>query len=177
MVYPVAIYDATSLSPKAVANYTRRSRSDNPVARARHGSYLFQRPGSSNYYIKLRSPGEKRKELSLGTPDRREAEVLAGPMITAHKAALLAARPHLQTVRKLEPGEHPGPNGGKIVANERELIYLNHNGGYLRTEPTAMKWVLPPYPQSSARAVVKFVRSLDREPRPTVVVKNGDDAI
>ena len=37
--------------------------------------------------------------------------------------------------------------------------------------------VVPPYPQSSARAVVKFVRSLDREPRPTVAVKNGDDAI
>jgi integrase len=37
--------------------------------------------------------------------------------------------------------------------------------------------VVPPYPQSSARAVVKFVRSLDREPRPTLAVKNGDDAI
>ena len=98
------------------------------MARARHGSYLFQRPGSANWYVKLRSPGEKRKELSLGTSDHREAEVMAGPMITAHKAALLAARPHLQTVRKLEPGEHPGPDGGKIVANERELIYLNHNG-------------------------------------------------
>ena len=114
------------------------------MARARHGSYLFQRPGSSNYYVKLRSPGDKRKELSLGTPDRREAEVLAGPMITAHKAALLAARPHLQTVRKLEPGEHPGPDGGKIVANERELIYLNHNGAYLRTESTRRKWLSRP---------------------------------
>jgi hypothetical protein len=89
----------------------------------------------------------------------------------------LAARPHLVWDRKLEPGEHPGPDGGKIVANERELIYLNHNGAYLRTEPNAAQMVVPPYPQSSARAVVKFVRSLDREPRPTVAVKNGDDAI
>src|SRR6202451_1773199 len=113
------------------------------MARARHGSYLFQRSGSSNYYIKLRSPGEKRKELSLGTPDRREAEVLAGPMITAHKAALLATRPHLQTVRKFEPGEHPGPDGGKIVANERELIYLNHNGAYLRPGWKAATTVSP----------------------------------
>jgi integrase len=177
MVYYVANYVANLLSPKAVADYTRRSRSDKPMARARHGSYLFQRPGSANWYVKLRSPGEKRKELSLGTSNHREAEVLAGPMITAHKAALLAARPHLQTVRRLEPGEHAGPDGGKIVANERELIYLNHNGGYLRTEPNAVQMVVPPYPQSSARAVVKFVRSLDREPRPTVAVKNGDDAI
>jgi hypothetical protein len=137
MGYYVANYVANPLSPRTVADYTRRSRSDNPMARARHGSYLFQRPGSANWYVKLRSPGEKRKELSLGTSDRREAEVLAGPMITAHKAALLAARPHLQTVRKLEPGEHPDPDGGKIVANERELIYLNHNGAYLRTEPNA----------------------------------------
>jgi hypothetical protein len=75
MVYRVAIYVANALSPRVVADCTRRSRSDNPMARARHGNYLFQRPGSSNYYIKLRSPGEKRKELSLGTPDRREAEV------------------------------------------------------------------------------------------------------
>jgi integrase len=147
------------------------------MARARHGSYLFQRPGSSNWYIKLRSPGEKRKELSLGTSDRREAEILAGPMVTAHKAALLAARPHLIWDRKFEPGEHAGPDGGKIVANERELIYLNHNGGYLRTEPNAEQRVVPPYPESSARAVVKFVRSLDNEPRPTLAVKNGDDSI
>src|SRR6202041_2780812 len=122
MVYPVAIYVANSLSPKAVADYTRRNRSDNPVARARHGSYLFQRPGSSNYYIKLRSPGEKRKELSLGTPDRREAEGLAGADVSSTKGPPAGARPHLQTVRKFEPGEHPGPDGGKIVANERELI-------------------------------------------------------
>jgi integrase len=37
--------------------------------------------------------------------------------------------------------------------------------------------VIPPYPESSAGAVVKFVRSLDREPRPAVAVKSGDDAI
>ena len=132
------------------------------MARARHGTYLFQRPGSANWYVKLRSGGQ-RIERSLGTTDKLQAEAFAGSMITAHKAALLAARPHLQTVRKLEPGERPGPDGGKIVANERELIYLNHNGGYLRTEPNAAQMVVPPYPELSARAVVKFVRSLDRE--------------
>ena len=37
----------------------------NATARARHGSYIFQRPGSVNWYIKLRSPGGKRIEKSL----------------------------------------------------------------------------------------------------------------
>jgi integrase len=146
------------------------------MARARHGSYIFQRSGSDNLWIKLRSP-TGRIEKSLGTSDRREAEVIALPMIAKHKAALLAARPHLIWDRKFEPGEHAGPDGGKIVANERELIYLNHNGSYLRTEPNAVQMVVPPYPESSARAVVKFVRSLDDTPRPTAPTKNGDDAI
>ena len=37
----------------------------NATARARHGSYIFQRPSSVNWYIKLRSPGGKRIEKSL----------------------------------------------------------------------------------------------------------------
>jgi hypothetical protein len=43
------------------------------AARARHGSYLFKRPGSENWYIKLRSP-TGRVEKSLGTSDYREAD-------------------------------------------------------------------------------------------------------
>ena len=54
--------------------------------------YLFKRVSSDNFWIKLRSPAG-RVERSLGTSDRREAEILAGPMITEHKRALLAARP------------------------------------------------------------------------------------
>jgi len=142
----------------------------------RRTDYLFQRPGSRNWHIKLQSP-TGRIEKSLRTSDRVQAEILALPMIAEHKAKLLAARPHLQTVRKLEPGEHAGPDGGKIVANERELIYLNHNGAYLRTEPNAAQMVVPPHPESSAQAVVKFLRSLDHEPRPTVTAKTGDDAV
>jgi len=63
------------------------------MARAKHGSYLFQRDGSDNWWIKLRSPGEKRKEHSLRTPDRREAEILAGPLVTAHKTVMCQRRP------------------------------------------------------------------------------------
>ena len=63
---------------------------------SRRRDYIFQRPGSSNWYVKLRSPGEKRKEVSLGTPDRAQAEIIALPMVAEHKKALLAARPRLQ---------------------------------------------------------------------------------
>ena len=90
----------------------------------------------------------------MGTSDRREAEVIALPLIAEHKAKLLAARPRLIWDRKFEPGEHAAPDGGKIVANERELIYLNHNGAYLRTEPNAAQMVVPPFPKLLSRAVV-----------------------
>jgi hypothetical protein len=60
----------------------------------------FQRPGSRNWHIKLQSP-KGRIEKSLRTPDRVQAEILALPMIAEHKRKLLAARPHLETVRKL----------------------------------------------------------------------------
>lgn len=58
--------------------------------------YLLQRPGSQNWRLRLPVPGDvhgRYTERSLGTPDRAQAEVLAAPDITAHKARLLAARP------------------------------------------------------------------------------------
>jgi hypothetical protein len=98
--------------------------------------YLFQRPGSRNWWIKLQAPG-KRTEKSLGTSDRRQAEILALPLISEHKAALLAAKLHVETgwQRKYEPGLHDGPNGGRIAATERELSFYNAGGKLLRTEP------------------------------------------
>ena len=52
----------------------------------------------------------------LRTPDHRQAEVLALPMIAEHKAKLLAARPRLEPTwqYQYEPGrEHVGPDGGR----------------------------------------------------------------
>jgi integrase len=103
--------------------------------RARHGTYLFQR--GSTWYVKLRSP-TGRVEKSLGTSDRREAEVAAGPLITAHKVALLAARPRFEVGlwHEYEPGrEHTSPDGLRIIATDRELIYLDHSGAIVRTGP------------------------------------------
>ena len=42
----------------------------------RKRDYLFLRPGSQNWHVKLQTPGN-RVEKSLGTPDRREAEIAA----------------------------------------------------------------------------------------------------
>ena len=103
----------------------------------RRADYLFLRPGSRNWHIKLQSP-TGRMERSLGTSDRVQAEILALPMIAEHKAKLLEARLHIETTwrHEYEPGrEHVGADSERIIATDRELIYLNHNGGITRTAP------------------------------------------
>jgi integrase len=152
------------------------------TARARHGSYIFQRPGSSNWYVRLRSP-DKTIVQSLGTADKLKAEILALPMAEKHKAKLLAARPRIETTwqSRLEPGLHVGPDGGHIAATERELTYYNHNGGFLRSEPNggpAQQIVGGPLTVSAlAGAVIEADFGAGRGERPKVPAKNGDDAI
>jgi integrase len=149
--------------------------------RQRKGGYLFQRPGSPYWWIKLQEPSNIKR--SLGTADRREAEVLALPIIAEHKARLLARRPRLVTTwrHKLDPGrEHTGPDGGKILATDKELFYVGHNGTILRTEPNggpAQRLMAGPY-DTQARAI-RAARSLDEAHavRPKPPVKTGDDAL
>jgi integrase len=149
--------------------------------------YLFRRPGSQNWWIKLRSP-TGRVERSLNTSDRRQAEILALPLVGAHKAALLAVRPRLETTWRhdFEPGrEHVGPDGSKILATDRELFYIGHNGSIIRTAPNggiARHIVAGPFStQSRARATARSLARTNAEAyaeqRPKVATKNGDDAI
>ena len=59
-------------------------------------------------------------------------------MITEHKRRLLDARPRIEPTwqHRLEPGrEHVGEDGGRILATERELFHIGHNGPITRTEP------------------------------------------
>jgi integrase len=159
--------------------------------------YLFKRRGSENFWIKLRSPAG-RVERSLGTSDRREAEVLALPLIAQHKAALLAARPRQETkwdpvlaagglytgdalAQLLEEDEDPdhvaglkaaaewAQDGGRIFATQRELHYLNSEGQTIRTVPNGGPAIFY-FGQAGALAEVL-------SERPSVAVKNGDDAI
>jgi integrase len=108
------------------------------TAKRTKNDFIFTRSRSQNWCVRLRDENGKRFIKSLGTTDRREADLIAMPLIERHKARLLAARPHIETVwiPKLEPGrEHTSPDGGRIVATERELIHLGHNGSIIKTEP------------------------------------------
>jgi integrase len=147
--------------------------------------YIFQRHDSANWWIKLRSGG-KRMEQSLHTSDRREAEILALPMIAEHKARLLAARPRIEMLwrHRYEPNRlHVGEDGARISATERELIHYDADGNRIKTEPNGR---LEPHTVTagvarrgvifrSQRAALSFAQSFDK--RPTVLKKNGDDAI
>jgi integrase len=108
------------------------------VAMTRKTDYLFQRPGGSMWWIKLQSPG-KRVEKSLRTSDRKEAEIIALPMIAHHKAALLAARPRFETAWRYEyePSAdlQNGPNRERVAASATELKFYGPDGKLLRTTP------------------------------------------
>jgi integrase len=157
---------------------------------SRKRDYIFQRPGSSNWYVKLRSPGEKRKEVSLGTSDRAQAEIIALPMVVEHKKRLLAARPRVERTWqcRLEPGrEHNAPDGGRILATDKELFYIGHDGSITRTEPNGGEafMIVGNGPLSARDEFAAFDAAyagvigegvIDRQ-RPKVPTKVADDAI
>ena len=161
--------------------------------------YLFKRRGSENFWIKLRSPAG-RIERSLGTTDRRQAEIISLPLIAQHKSALLAARPHLET--KWSPSLAPGlyvvadaikrvmvedddadhiadlkavlewvKGGHQVFATLRELHYLDDQGQTTRIAPNGGPAIF------YAGPLRKGGLSEALESRPTVAKKNGDDAV
>ncbi|HZR75925.1 hypothetical protein [Bradyrhizobium sp.] len=99
--------------------------------------YLFLRNGSRNWQIKFQYPNGERVEKSLGTPDRAQAEILALPHIQEHKLRLLEAKPGINITwqHRFAPGqEHVAADGERIIADDRELIVLSHNGAIVRKE-------------------------------------------
>ncbi len=153
---------------------------------ARKQDWIFQRPQSQNFYVRLRDDQGRRFVQSLGTNDRREAEVKAGPLITEHKARLFAARPRVETVwqHQMEPGrKHVGEDGGEIIATEKELIHIGHNGAVTKTEPNGgIAHRLVSRDPLTAYGVVQALLNAEGEPfgpvaRPTVATKTSDDAL
>lgn len=138
----------------------------------RKTDYLFLRDGSRNWQLKLQYP-DGRIEKSLGTPDRAQAEILALPYIKDHKMRLLEARPGVQVtwLHRFAPGqEHITPDGERIVADDRELIFLNHNGAIARKEPNGEFAVALP-PLREQKAVVR------REEQRQRTATSADDAL
>jgi integrase len=126
--------------------------------------YIFSHPESRNLYIRLRDHDGRRFVKSLRTTDRAVAQVIALPMIAEHKARLLASRaPEGVAFRyEYEPGrEHPGPDGGRVIATTTELIYLDADGKIRARGPNGGIGFAIPAPGE----------------RPSVPVKNSDDAL
>jgi integrase len=106
-------------------------------------------------------------------------------LIAEHKAKLLEARPRLEmSWRPLyEPGrEHVGPDGGRIVATERELLHLNTDGRITsKTENRILSTQLiasrPLTIRSLAEAFLRADFGDGPAKRPTVPTKTGDDAL
>src|SRR5258706_16083045 len=95
----------------------------------RKTDYLFQRPGSAHWYVKLQSPGG-RIEKSLGTSDRAQAEILASPFIQAHKVRLLEPSPRGQVTWRhgVPPGQGHIPSGGaRLTADDGQRKFLHQN--------------------------------------------------
>jgi integrase len=163
---------ANALSPMAVASYLPPM----TKTRSRHGSYIFQR--GSIWWIRLRSPAG-RTEKSLGTADKKEAELAAFPLIAAHKAALLAAKPRVETVwtREFQPGLHVGLNGEKIYATLDQLHFLDEVP--VRIEPNGvMVHRLVARRPLSAHTEFSMLDAAHGEappPRPKAPTKSGDD--
>jgi integrase len=149
----------------------------------RRTDYLFLRPGSRNWHVKLQSP-TGRVERSLGTPDRVQAEILALPMVAEHKVKLLEARPRLETTwqHEYEPGrEHIGPDGERIIAADRELIHLDSEGRITRHSPNGGTAYQLVGRKLTLRSIVEAITG-DQSPfsdgvRPRRQERTADDAI
>ena len=149
---------------------------------ARKVDYLYRRKGSANWWLRLQFDGRD-SGRSLGTPIRKEAEILALPIIAEHKAeaALLATRPRIEPTwrHELEPGrEYVGPDGTRIVATEKELIHIGHNGAIFRTESNGA----PAFQIAGLDRRLGVHSSGDmieivEDTRATVSIKRADDAI
>lgn len=120
---------------------------------ARPGSYLYQRKGSRNWHLRLQYPTAgmrqaahylfgymppKKVERSLGTTDRAEAEVLAGPDILQHRRIVIAYQAMSDPAKyqgriSYEPIHKPGlpvqnEDGSVTIATKDQVIHIAADG-------------------------------------------------
>jgi hypothetical protein len=141
--------------------------------------FIFQRDGSDNYWIKLRSPGV-RIERSLGTPDRQLADVLAAPLVAEHKRRLLEARPRIEPTWRHDyaPGrEHVAADGSRVFATDREVYHMDAQGVTIRTTTNGgPAFQLSSVPRMGLSVPIE-IEVTDKASRPLLAVKTADDAI
>lgn len=131
---------------------------------ARPGSYLYQRAGSRNWHLRLQYPSAamrqaahalfgfmppRKIERSLGTPDRAEAELLAGPEILQHRRVVLAFQAmsdpdRFQARFELERVHRPGTtlrhdDGSMTIATTDQVIHVAPDGRQTITPNTVSK--------------------------------------
>ncbi|MFY9893417.1 MAG: site-specific integrase [Xanthobacteraceae bacterium] len=98
-------------------------------------------------------------------------------MIAQHRAKVLARQPRFVTGwwHEYEPGrKHVAPDGGEIIATDKELIYLDATGAVIRTEPNGGAQYTFPVP---ARLKEPSFELFDRERAGAAPTKNGDDQL
>ena len=70
-------------------------------------------------------------------PVAKKREILAGPLITHHKAILLDLKPRFEVAWQFEfePSENmqDAPNGERVLASKTELKFFGPDGRLLRT--------------------------------------------
>ncbi len=164
--------------------------------------YIFDRPGSRNKWLKIMpppglmyervgntlravpAPDDKRRrfEISLGTTDAREADLAAMAYRAAHQQIMLA-QPRLRMERiwklALQPGKHPGPDGGEIIATDSQLIHLDAAGAIVKTEANGGLELdfTGPWPGASSPVGQAIIhRAFMEAPRPEIARKSEADA-
>jgi len=150
----------------------------------RSRDYLFKKPGSRFWRLRLQAGGRS-IERSLRTTDRLEAEALALPIIAQHKQRLIENRPRLATgIRyKVAPGDHTAPDGGRIIATPRTVIYFDANGGFVREESNTIEDPALVFPQTLkpvellAYTPDKINRTMAALGRPAILPKDADDVM
>ena len=154
----------------------------------RRGEYLYQRKGSSNWWLRLQIPielqkhlGAKKIEKSLGTPDRTVAEIKAASDIALHKLRLYALKAKKAGVmselvqREHEPGEHTLSDGTRIFATEDTIHVLSPDGKIIETKPNVSEKMIAIRLNKADGADVK--RMLVKHLGPPQNAVNKDDGI